>query len=174
MSQVIESPIAVRTTADGQTVKLWRNGELTGGLGFALPGVPMACPRSEEGRARALSAGWLFMGEVELYEVEELGRLYECAKRVAKRDGTPGDLRRIFAEKPRPKPIWETLRADSKGRPTERVWRIPRMLLPGVAVWDHVSSSRGRYEIVNVDREGVAKTTGIRFATMAEVLKHLF
>jgi hypothetical protein len=171
--------ISRRLTADGISVELWSDGPITGRFGFALPGVPVVRPRTVESLHVALRAGRLLTGEVCLYDVTDLGDLYDACRWVAMRDGLPGDVRARIAEMRRPRltPVWTVLSADRDGRPTLRSWRLPRLLLPGVAVWDHVSvgASGGRYEIAHEipGSRGSYRSSGIRFRTIAETCSHL-
>lgn len=169
---------ARRRTSDGVRVVLWNDGAVSGPLGYRLPGVPVSSPRTDDGRRVALAAGWLLAGEVALYDAEELGALYAACRWVAERGLLPGDVRARFAATQRPgplRPIWEVVRADRDGRPTVRAWRLPRVLCPGVAVWDHVSvgAKGARYEVMNVDHDGVCMTTGFRFSTLAALSEHI-
>lgn len=171
--------IARRRTADFLDVELWSDGPVTSRFGHALPGVPIARPRSASSLALALCAGWLFVGEVEIHDTDDLGDLYAACKWAAARDGLPGTVRARLAEMrtPRLTPVWTVLRTDRDGRPTERVWRLPRMRWPGTVVWDHVSvGARGRryeifYEVSGSD--GTYTSSGLRFRTLDEVSAHL-
>lgn len=169
--------VSRRTTADGKSVVLWNNGAVTGRFGHALAGVPTARPRKAESRALALKAGWLFMGEVGVHDVADLGDLYAACRKAATRDGLPGTVRALLAEKTEPGnlvPHWETVSTDRDGKVTSRYWRLPRMISAGTVVWDHVSAgaSGGRYEIHRVvpgSKGGTIVPTGIRFSTLAAV-----
>jgi hypothetical protein len=90
--------IARRRTADFRDVELWSDGSVTGRFGHALPGVPIARPRSASSLALALRAGWLFMGEVEIHDTDDLGDLYAACKWAAARDGLPGTVRARLAD----------------------------------------------------------------------------
>lgn len=164
--------IGKRLTADGVRVELHSDGAVVGRFGFALDGVPVARPRTVEGHTIALRAGWLFLGEVEIHDAAELGALYAACRWTAERDGLPGTVRARLAHLRRPAlvPSWTIVSADRDGNPTCRYWRLPRVVSPGTVVWDHVSASGGRYEIGHVaPGDDVFSTTGIRFATLAEV-----
>ena len=164
--------IARRKTADGQIVLLWSDGSITGSMSYKLSGVPMT---------KNSRVGWLFMGEVALFDIDELHALYKAAKWAAKHNGQPGDVRarahKILEPKPlKLKPTWTVLSADRDGKPTERYWKLDRIRWPGLVVWDHVNkfSRGGRYEVASVDRAGVVDPgSGIRFRNMTEVSKHL-
>lgn len=194
----MDTQIATRKTHDGKRVALWSNGAITGGMGSGIKGIPIARPRDEKSKQTALKTGWLFIGEVELYDYKELPDLYKAAKSVARKGGRPGDVRDAMGRmgkrrqtsapatgpgftsdvshpRLKMKPIWTVLRADRDGKPTERYWRLPRIRWPGMAVWDHVNrgGSRGRYEIVNIDRHGTTTSTGIRFKKLSDVMDHL-
>lgn len=163
--------IARRLTSDGLRVQLWSDGSISGGFG-ALPGVPSRVPRD---RDTALAAGWMFLGWVELYDREEIAGFYAACRWAAERGLDGAAARQRFARKPPLKPRWDVYQADRDGRPTLRVWKLPRLLgFGGLAVWDHCSSGRGgRYELVSYDRKSVCSTTGMRFATLAGLRDHL-
>lgn len=180
--------IAWRRTADGAHVELWHDGALTGAGGLALPGVPIARPRTEEARRQALAAGWLVVGELArttedpaaaLYDAAELPTLYATARRlVARAPGVaPGELRAAFAEAEERAALerfpvrWETI------APGCRVGHLPRIRWPGLAVWHE----RGVYEVMMVqhiaamgERGGDALVpTGFRFTTLRDLVRHL-
>ena len=164
-------------TADGKNVAFWSDASVTSGMGYQLPGVPLPRRATRE----ALAAGWLFMGEVSLWDLDELHALYKAAKWAAKRGGRPGDVRarasKLLDPKPlKLKPVWTVTSADQKGRPTERTWRLPRIMWPGLAVYDHVnmgSTRGGRYEVFNCDRHNVCTSTGVAFKNLAGLTKYL-
>lgn len=173
--------VARRTTLDGVAVELWSDGPVTGRLGYAIDGVPMARPRTATGRSVALAAGWMLLGEVEILDAEELPAMYAACRWAAARGLVVGDARMRAADASRTvlRPVWTVLRADRDGRPTERVWRLPRLRWPGLAVWDHVSSSRGRYELMcstmssGRRHDETYEPTGLRFSTLAALSAHL-
>lgn len=69
--------VARRKTADGISVQVWSDGAVTCGINTY---VCMA-PRSAFARRRAVDAGWLLAGLVELYDHAELRRLaVNCRK----------------------------------------------------------------------------------------------
>lgn len=181
--------VAWRRTADGVHVELWHDGVLTGVGGLALPGVPIARPRTEEARRRTLAAGWLVVGELArttedpaaaLYDAAELPTLYATARRLVAARGlavTPGELRAAFAEAEERAVVerfpvrWETIAPDC------RVGNLPRIRWPGLAVWHE----RGVYEVMMVQhiaamgaRGGDALVpTGFRFTTLRDLVRHL-
>jgi hypothetical protein len=179
--------IARRTTSDGKIVTLWSDGDLTFALGRGIPGLRF--PRS----ALGLRAGWLVMGEVELYDASEVALLAKAALGSAKRGELPGELRaRIFRSKSQeaaaeigrggkalvslglaPKrmglvPKWMTLETDRNGKPTLRVWKLPRLIYGGLAVWHE----RGTFEIMREapPHSGTYVTTGFERKTLREVV----
>ena len=85
--------VARRCTIDGIPVEIWHDGAITGRMGRAIPGVPVARPRSTRGTNLARSAAALVSGQVEICTLAEVPRLVDVARRVARRGGTPGDLR---------------------------------------------------------------------------------
>ena len=161
--------IARRSTADGKHVLLWNDGMLTWALGYAIRGA--ARPRTAEQSAAALRAGWLVLGEVELYDSGDVSDLVTAARWVAARHGTPGDLRRRYAAMtaPRgPSPTWTVISTDRDGAPTVRAWRLPRLGgWDGLAVWHE----RGVYEIVREVQRGTGtyENTGFRATAVAGV-----
>ncbi len=115
--------------------------------------------------------------------------LIEAARKVVRRaiargvQANPGDVRAELFRKAPLKPHWTTLEADRDGNPTLRVWRLPRLSHPGLAVWDTPrNASRGRYEVMTEVRagglgqrsEGVTyATTGIRFRDLEKLSQYL-
>ena len=169
--------IARRKTADGTAVALWNDGTLTwGGIGRVIKGSPNA--RTPDQVREALRAGWLVVGDVELYDEREVTGLIEAARKVARRGGLPGDVRATFAAKNKLKlrPVWTTQEADRAGRPTVRVWRLPRISHPGLAVWDEVRGShgRGRYQVMKeIGRTGAFNSTGVQFHDLDKLAEYL-
>jgi hypothetical protein len=139
-------------TADGKSVQLWSDGTLTWGLGNAIKGSPHARTPAQVEVARR--AGWLVLGDVSIYDADEVSRLIAAARKIAARGGSPGDLRAEFARsetrEERLTPVWVTQEADREGRPTVRVWKLPRLLYGGLAVWDdrRGTGTRGRYQVM--------------------------
>lgn len=66
--------IARRETADGIAVQIWHDGAVTGRYGRALPGIPVARPRTAEAIERERGAARLLADEVSLYNFAELPR----------------------------------------------------------------------------------------------------
>jgi len=163
--------IARRRTAQGTAVWLFDDGALAS-WADALPGVPVARPRTPEGRRLTLDAGWLFVGEVEVYDDHELAALYVAAKRIAKRGGTPGDLRAETARELEPK---ITFHWNDEG--DYRTCVLPRIEWPGMAV----RHERGVYEVMHWRHTGAAVAcpgmawmpSGFRFRTIEELTKFL-
>lgn len=166
--------IARRHTADGNAVVLWSDSAITGRLGYRIPGVPIARPRTVEAMSAALTIGWLFLGECELFDVAELPALHAVCRWTAERGGLPGDVRaRVAAESRfRVRPVWTVTSTDRDGAPTERVWKLPRLRWPGLAVWD-TCGGEGRYQVWNIDRHDVCTPTGVRFSTLDELSAYL-
>jgi len=169
--------IARRKTSDDKAVSLWNDGSLSWGAWNVIKGSPQA--RTDAQIRDALKAGWLVMGEVELYDADEVPRLIEVARKVAGRGGLPGDLRREFAKDAPLKPKWQVQEADREGRPTVRVWRLPRLSHPGMVIWDEVRGSRGaRYRVMTEivergRRTGTLMDTGVRFKDLSSLGKYL-
>jgi len=161
-------PIASRRTTDGHIVRLWPDGALTWALGSYIKGSPQ--PRSPEQVKRALKAGWLVMGEVELYSDSEVPALIAAARWAADRDGLPGTLRARLHRAPSLRPHWVTLQSDRDGRPVLQVWRLPRLRWPGLAVW----REKGRYEVMReVGSSGTYVASGCAFSNLEALSSHL-
>lgn len=167
--------VAQRLTADGIAVVLWCDGAVTGRLGYALPGVTVVRPSAAKVEA-ARAAGRLLLGEVELYDLSEVPALYAACRWAAERGQGPGAVRARLETVSRPTvaPAWEVLRADRDGNPTERVWRLPRIRWPGLAVFDACSSTQ-RYQLMRIDRaeRDTCYPTGFKFSTLAALAAHL-
>ncbi len=165
--------IARRKTSDDKAVSLWNDGSLTWGAWNAVKGSPNA--RTDAQIREALKAGWLVIGEIELYDADEVPRLIEVARKVSRRGGLPGDLRREFAKSRPLRPHWQVQEADREGRPTVRVWRLPRLSHPGVVIWDEARGSHGkRYRVMTeiVERgrpSGTLADTGVRFKDLTSL-----
>lgn len=164
--------VARRSTADGKSVLLWSHGHLTWRFGEYVRGS--AHPRTATQVAAALAAGWLLLGDVELWEAEEVPTLAAAARQVAARSGLPGDLRKRMAELLEPAgpvPHWTTYQTDRDGKPTVRVWRLPRLTHPGIVVWHE----KGLYSVL-LHHRGSSDTfndTGFVFSTVRELRRHL-
>lgn len=160
--------IARRLTADEKIVCLWDDGSLTWALGHAIKGS--ANPRTEAQRSQALKAGWLVMGDVCIHDAADVSALVAAARWAADRDGLPGTMRGRLADMatPRgPRPVWTILETDATGKATLRVWRLPRMGWPGLAVWHE----RGRYEIMReIGRSGTYESTGFVAHTLSKIV----
>jgi hypothetical protein len=87
--------IARRSTSDGKHVCLWSDGLLTWAFGFRIRGA--ARPRTEQDRGQAFMAAWLVLGDVELYDADEIPTLVKAARWAAARDGLPETMRERFA-----------------------------------------------------------------------------
>lgn len=113
------------------------------------------------------------------HETDEVPRLIEAARKVARRGGVAGDLRREFAKDAPLRPHWVVQETDRGGRPTVRVWRLPRISHPGVVIWDEVRGSHGaRYRVMTEimergRRSGTLADTGVRFEDLASLSKYL-
>jgi hypothetical protein len=141
--------IARRSTADGTSVYLWDDGALTWPLGRYIEGGMH--PRTPEQRERARQVGRLVLGDVGLYADAEVSELIAAARWTAERDGLPGTMRdRFWSERRKAgmlKPVWVVQSADRDGKPTSRVWELPRLSgWTGAAVWDERTSA-GRYHL---------------------------
>lgn len=168
--------MATRVTSDGFHIVLWSDGAITGLMGVKLAGVPVARPRTVSGTRRAIKAGWIFMGLVELYDLDELGGLYAACRRGAD-TGAPA-----WPERPALHLDWTVLQRDRNGRPICRVAHLPRLRWPGMAIWNE----RGRYEIMYESAKRVGfygasvprtqpslRPTGFSFTSLRAALEHL-
>lgn len=178
--------IARRLTSDGKAVELYDDGSLTGAMGFAIKGSWFN-PKPKN-RERALRAGWLVLGDVEFYSRSELPNLVKAARWAADRDGLPGTMRDRYAKltgvaskpglsagAPSPvsvnvmKPQWVVVRADARGKPTERVWEMHRM-----SPWSGhaVFHERGKYWLMRASRrDGVYDHRVNEFRSQRELLR---
>jgi hypothetical protein len=123
-----------------------------------------------------MRAGWLLMGEVSLCDAEDVPALYAACEKVARSGGDPGDVRYELGRPRLPAPRWDVYRADRDGKPTLRVWRLPRLVWPGLAVMDHCGHERGpRYRVVSVraDAPETAWFTGMAFANLDDLAVYL-
>ena len=160
--------IATRRTAQGSIVHLWQDGAITWALGRYIDGS--AHPRTAEQATCALVAGWLVMGDVELYDDEEVPALIAAARWTAARNGTPGEMRSRLHRRAPLRPVWLTLESDRDGRPVVQCWKLPRLRWPGLAIW----KDRGRYSAWNeVCGSGTYEPTGCEFANLREVAVYL-
>jgi len=88
--------IAQRRTFDGKFIYLWSDGMVTFALGQHIRGVGVA--RSAIQIKRDVEAGWLVMGDAELYEADEIARLVKSARRAVRQnfDAPIVAMRRFF------------------------------------------------------------------------------
>lgn len=171
--------IAKRETADGIGVWIWHDGAITGRHGRGLPGVTIVRPRTAKALESARLAASLIGDDVAMYDAAELPRFYACARKVADRGGSRGDLLAMLSAGDRPTVIysWQTYATDSTGAITCRVARLDRLRWPGLAVWHE----RGRYLLMTVVhryapgvRSGeVLVATGFSFGSQRELTHHL-
>lgn len=162
-----------RRTYDNIIVELDSTGAVTGCLGYGLKGVPVVRPKTPEAVQKALTAGRLFLGEVCLYNQDDLGPLYAACRWAAERDGLPGTVRdRLKAQKtPNYRPSWTVVEMNRDGAAKERYWRLPRLLMAGTVIWDFMNR-QDRYEIMYTIQGSNGETvapSGIKFATLDEV-----
>lgn len=160
--------IATRETAEGHSIKLWSDGSLTWTMNQYVAGSPRA--RTPKNVELALRAGWLVLGDVELYNDSEVPSLVEAARWAAESGLGPGEVReragKILSSAPVLHPTWTVLEADRDGFPTVRVWRLPRIRWPGLAVW----LERGTYTICRqLGRSDTYESTGFAFTNLADV-----
>ena len=132
-----EHVIARRVTADGKHVLAWDDGTLTWALGYAIRGS--AHPRTPEARERARQAARLVLEDVCLFDADEVPALIKAARWAAEKGtGRAGMLERLQGpQRGRVaglKPQWTVYHADRDGRPTVRLWRLPRLTFPALVV----------------------------------------
>jgi hypothetical protein len=175
--------IARRRTADNIGIALWSDGSLTYWNGRAIKGS--AHPRTDEQRRQALAAGWNVIGNVELYDADELPRFIAAARKAP--GAMPGAVRAEFARAARKEkqltPSWTVYETDRDGKPTIRVWKLPRLLYGGLAVFDYCgkrNSSGGRYVLMRElgrggrkHAPGTVEATGFRFNDLGALSEHL-
>ena len=160
--------IATRKTAEGSIVKLWSDGAITWALGRYIKGSPHA--RTPAQITAALAAGWLVMGDVELYDDDEVSALVEAARWAASRGLDPGAMRARLSRPAVLRPVWSVVEADRDGKARVRVWKLPRLRWPGLAVWaDGATYSIWR----EAGSSGTYRPTGIEFSNLADLSTHL-
>lgn len=167
-----------RKTFDDVFVCGWDDGAITSPLGYAVKGVPVVRPRTEEAVERERAVMWLFLGEVCLYEYDELADLHKACRKAVKKHGiraTGGDVRTILSEPTKIPLSWIVTSADRDGKATEKQCRFRMGKLAGIAVfW-----TRGRgYEtgrIVNDARSAdpAFVADGCRFTNLRDLNRHL-
>jgi hypothetical protein len=166
--------IARRSTADGKHVLLWSSGELTWALGYRIRGA--AHPRTPEQRTKALAAGRLVAESVGFYDADEVTSLVLAARWAADRGKGRAEMISKLNERAPLRPAWTVYQADRDGKPTVRLWRLPRITHPGLVVWDESvgSRGRGRYQLMReIGRTGTLEPTGSQFHSLRELQAHL-
>lgn len=157
--------VARRVTSDGHHVTLWSDGSLLLPLGQFIPGWG--------GKRLPGRAGWLVMGEVELYDLEEVPTLAEACRWAAKHGKTPGEMRAHLHRDAPIRLVWTVMHADRDGRPTVRTCRLNRIQWPGLIVWHE----RGVYELLKTERPrpggDTCLPTGFKFRTLRDLTAHL-
>ncbi len=157
--------IARRRTYDNKSILLWGDGSLTWALGHAIRGAWHS--PSTKNQTRALTAGWLVIGECEVYDANEVTELARAARWSADRDGLPGTMRnRMHRKRLSMKPVWTVLQTDRSGRAVDRCWVLPRIgRWAGYAVFN----AGGRYELWTrvPGSDSTYTTTGFRWRTLA-------
>jgi hypothetical protein len=160
--------IAKRRTARGTLIYLWPDGALTWAMGQYVKGSPHA--RTPEQIEKALTAGWMVFGEVELYDDDEVPDLIRAARWAADRGLDPGAMRERLHAPHVMKPVWTVIETDRDGRPKVRSWILPRIAWPGLAVW----SEKGEYSVWSeIGRSGSYQPTGMTFTNLRDLTKYL-
>lgn len=169
--QLTKSPrevIASRRTLDGERIKLWSDGTITASSFNLVVGRPA---RTQQQLDLYLTAGWLLMDEVEVYDKSEVRSLLEAARWAAKRNLGPGDMRKRLHQPVKLTPIWTTLETDRDGKPTLQCWVLPRVRWPGLSVW----REHGLYSLCQEvgHKTGTYSPTGIEFKNLKELSTYL-
>lgn len=168
---------ARRVTADGAHVEVWSDGAVTASLGIGFPGIPVARPKTDEAISQQRRIGWMFASWASVYSRDELPAWYRACCRAVRKGGDERMARDLYNEaaKPRVAVAWVVTATDSRGRPTERQARLPRLLWPGMAVVDDRRNPRGRYSVVYIipGTDTIQPYTGLDFGTWADVEAHL-
>lgn len=162
--------IARRATADGKHVLAWSDGQMTWALGCAIKGSPR--PRNADQQRRALAAAQLVLDDVCLFDAAEVPALIKAARQSADRGrGRAGMWERLRGPKRGTVaglvPQWTVRHTDRDGRPTLRVWTLPRLAYPGLVVWHE----RGLYQVMREAPRGSGTLfdTGFRARTLREL-----
>lgn len=176
--------VSQRRTSDNITIMLWSTGMVSSRFD-TLPGVPARRPRTADGQAKALAAGWLFMGWVELFELAELPDLYKACERVARRGGLPGDVGRELEAMALPdEPVlfmkFVTTSGDARGQWVEQVAVLDRIRWPGL----RVLRTRAGYEVFYESQfksyagmrfpDPAHMSTGFKCSNRRELARYLF
>jgi len=160
--------------ADGKRLELWSDGTMCTAFGFIVRGSPR--PRTEDGIRAAMDAGWLVMGECEIFDFDDIEELIAAARWTATRNGTTGDVRdRFWSQRGAnkvPKPVWSLASGG------ERWWVLPRLsVLRGLAVLDTGMAGRRRFRVMTrvaaLGEDVTFAATGFEFASLREVTLHL-
>jgi len=163
-----EKWIATRKTAQDTIVHLWPDGSLTWAMGRYIEGSPNA--RTPEQIRKALAAGWLVLGEVEIYDDDEVPALIKAARWAADRGSSPAEMRKRLHERKPMKPVWTVIETDRDGKPRVRVWKLPRIGWSGLAVW----KDGGTYSVwTEIQRSGTYEPTGVEFTNLRDLTKYL-
>lgn len=159
--------IAKRQSADHVTIKLWSDGSVTTGMNIIIG----QGARTQKALGWYLAAGWLAMGDVELYDSSEIRDLLLAARWAAERGLGPDEMRTHLHQKPNLKPIWTVLQADRDGKPTLKCWVLPRLRWPGLAVFHE----RGTYQLCQEigHKTGTYEPTEFEFANLRQLTDHL-
>lgn len=158
--------IATRRTAQDSIVHLYPDGTLAWATGRIIWGPR----RGSSTQHIALAAGWLLMGDVELYDDAEVAALAAAARWSVERCLGVAGMRQRFHRPRGMRPVWTTLEMDRDGYPTCRCWRLPRLRWPGTVVFHE----HGVYSLWSeIGRSGTCAPTGIRFSTLRQLCAHL-
>ena len=74
--------IARGTTADGVPVELYSDGQVTYAMGYHIRGVGVA--RSDYDCTLNVQAGWLLMGDISMFDADEVPRLVASARKAVR------------------------------------------------------------------------------------------
>ena len=91
--------LARRDTADGRRVRLWTDGSIT----LAVPGDPyiagLGMPRSTYGKKVRIAAVKLIVGDISLYDLDELPTAVRIAEKTFAHDWKTDDDQRIYVRR---------------------------------------------------------------------------
>ena len=85
-------------TSDDKVVHLWSDGLVTSGMNYFIKGIGRA--RSAAERRKDLEAGWIALGDVELYDLSEVPALVKAARKAVRLPGVynVGIARKLMRE----------------------------------------------------------------------------
>lgn len=169
--------MARRTLFTGEDIILWSDGSISRPFGFYVEGSPR--PRTNQGKEIAVDAGWLVIGDCEIYDLDELPMLIEAAMWTVRRDRLPGTMRRRFAELKKrrgwPQPEWTSIQEDACGRVVVRCWMPHRLSAwGGFGVIDDTRAVGGRSTLARITPgTSTLEPAGLQFGRLADLLNFM-